>query len=242
MDEHPQSAGPLRRELRGLKERGCTLLVVEDVRGVETICHRLGGHDGTPRRRCYVPITTTVASVLARHAPGPRRGEYLGIVDATGAEPTRATASPLEPGQLDVNADWYTSIDDLDDIGELGRQIETHFDRFVRSAGEPAPGEIRLCVESLDPFFDRFDPGATAEFETFLHDVSRLVRERRAIAHFHVAPGTVRTHEEVETSFDATVQVRTDEDGTVTQRWTIHESGIETGWLPLARETSLPEW
>lgn len=234
MDIDRQSADPLRRGLLDLKERGCNLLVINDAPGVEVVCDRLGGHANHGRRRCYVPITTTVTSILDRHAPAPMRSEYLGVVDATTAA-TRATASPIQPGRLDVNAEWYTPLENLADLPELARLIETHLDRFADRAGRLDPGEVRLCVESLDPFLDEPETDGSADVGAFLDSVTDLVRERRAIGHFHVSSGMAGiARAPFESFFEATVRIRTD-DGTVHQRWMLHDAGVETDWLPLER-------
>lgn len=234
MDIDRQSADPLRRGLLDLKERGCNLLVINDVRGVEVACDRLGGRASHGRRRCYVPITTTVASILDRHAPDPRRSEYFGVVDATAAT-TRATASPIQPGRLDVNAEWYTRLEDLADLPELARLIESHLDRFADRAGRLESGEVRLCIESLDPFLDEPEATGSADVGAFLDSVTDLVRERRAIGHFHVSTGMADvTRASFESFFEATVRIRTADDGTVQQRWTLHDAGVETDWLRLA--------
>lgn len=225
-------SAPLQRCLRDLKERGCNLLVVNDAEGVDAACDRLGGQDRFGRRRCYVPVTTTVASVLDRHAPSPRRGEYLGVIDATSAGAVRGTAAPIQPGHLDADAEWYTRLDDLGDLPELARLVGTHLDRFA-DRGEPLdPGEVRLCVESLDPFLDVPDVDA-ADLEAFLESVTELVRKRRAIGHFHVAAGTPpAVRATYEPYFDATLRIRAD-DGRVQQRWSIPDADLETDWLPL---------
>lgn len=227
---------PLRRGLLDLKERGCNLLVVNDPGGVDAVCHRLGGHVSHGRRRCYVPVTTTVASVLERHAPSPRRGAYFGVVDATAAGTVRGTATPIEPGHLDVDAEWYTRLDDLRDFPALLDLIEIHLDRFADRGGPLDPAEVRLCVESLDPLLD--DPDVDGDdVRAFLESVTSLVRRHRAIGHFHVAAGTVgEARTAFERPFDATVYVRSADDGTVQQRWSLHDADVETDWLPLERQ------
>ena len=222
---------PLRRDLLDLKEQGCNLLIVNDAASVDAICSRLGGQTRHVRRRCYVPITTTVASVLERHSPSPRHGAYFGVVDATSAGAVRGTVAPIQPGQLNANAEWYTRFDDLRDLSGLARQIESHLDRFGTQGGPLEPGEVRLCVESLDPFFDDIDTDA-GEVQSFLESVTQLVKSHRAIGHFHVASGTA-PEIAFEPLFDATVRIRTTDDGIVQQHWTLHETDVETDWLPL---------
>lgn len=233
-----RAASPLGRGLLDLKERGCSLLVVNEAGGVDAVCNRLGGLARHGRRRCYVPTTTTLPSVLDRHAPSPRRGAYLGVVDATTAGSVRGTATPIQPGYLDVEAEWYTRLEDLADLPELARLIETHLDRFAERGGPLDPGEVRLCIESLDPFLD--DPEVdAADLRAFLDSVTTLVRGRTAIGHFHVSPGAVpEVQPALESYFDATVRIRTADGGTVQQRWWLRDADLETDWLPLdARES-----
>lgn len=227
---------PLRRGLLDLKGSGCSLLVINDPGGVDAVCDRLGGRTRYGRRRCYVPVTTTVTSVLDRHAPSSRHGAYLGVVDATTAEAVRGAATPIQPGRLDVDAEWYTRLQNLWDLPELARLIETHLDRFAERGGPLDPGEVRLCVESLDPFLD--DPDVDGDdVRAFLESVTSLVRQRRAIGHFHVAAGTLgEVRAAFEPCFDATVRVRTADDGAIQQRWTLHDADVETDWLPLEHQ------
>ena len=234
MDSNPSSADPLRRRLLDMKGQGSNLLVVNDAGAVDAVCHRLGGHADRERRRCYVPITTTLASVLARHAPRPRRSDVLGVIDATTARPVRAMATPLQPGDVDTNAEWYTAFEDLNDLQELVRSIESHFARFADLAESTRLGEIRLCLESLDPILDGNTVTGDDEIGTFLHSVTALVREYHAIGHFHVAAGLADDiRASIEPFFDATVRVRTTDGGTNQHQWTLHDDEIDTGWLPL---------
>lgn len=224
---------PLTRNLRELKEQGCSLLVVNDAESVDAICTRLGGESHHERRRCYVPITTTVASVLDRHAPTPQNGALFGVVDVTATEAVRGIATPIQPGQLDVDAEWYTRIDDLRDLSEIVTQIEGHLGRFADRGGAFGPGEVRLCVESLDPFLGQ--DGDDPDLQQFLESVTQLVRDHRAMGHFHVASGTApEMLAAIEPYFDATIRVRTTGDGTVQQRWILRDSDLETDWLELA--------
>lgn len=246
MDIDSQAGESLRRELRALKARGCSVLVVNDPDGVDAICRRLGGDDSRVRRRCYVATTTTLASVLDRHEPTPRRGDHLGLIDARTVDSTRSVAAPIQPGDLDETADWFHRIDrfgddphadgpDDDRFGELLAAIEATFRRFDDRAPARRPGEYRLCVESLDPFLDD-QTASDEEVLSFLEALTSLVRDNCAIGHFHLASTTASdVRDGIEPLFDATIRVRTTESSGVQQRWRLHEAGIETDWLPVSR-------
>lgn len=231
MSRNDQDAQLFGRQLNGLKQDGCNLLVVNDAESADAVCRRSLGEQ---RRHLFIPTTTTVKSVLDRHAPTPRDSSMLGVIDATAAAPTRSATAINGPANFDTTADWYDRIDHLDDLGQLGRLANNHLTRFSR-AESAIPGEIRLCFESLDPFFDSPD---TERLFKFLHLLTARVRDVQGIGHFHAASGIDGTDLDIVTSlFDATVHVHADAD-TIRQRWQLHNSGYDSGWINIQTQDS----
>jgi len=225
------------RRLNDLKQRGCNLLVVNDAESAPAVCGRLLGDPGEQRRHLFIPTTTTMASVLSRHDPFPKTPDRFGVVDGTTAERTRSLASPQRPGDLDANAEWYTELDRLDDLLALGRLVDEHLSRFEAAA--LSPGEVRVCMESLDPLIDVFDP---EELFRFLHLLTARVRALHGIGHFHMATGLdSELADLLEPLFDVTIRSRETEEG-VQQRWRLHDSGYDSGWLSMHAGDSTPRF
>lgn len=218
------------RQLRALKWQGCNLLLASDVESERDVCRRSLGHPEEARRHLFVPTTTTVRSVLSAHG-GSRDPTTLGVVDATAATPTRTVATAQGPGDVDPAAEWYDAVDGLRP-GEIGPAVMAQLDRLASPT--PEPGELRVCVESLDPFLDAV---AGEPLFALLHILTARVRELRGIGHFHVAGGaSMAPLEPYRPLFDATVRVETTADGR-RERWLLHESGDDTGWITREPET-----
>jgi hypothetical protein len=225
--EHAQAFS---RELAALKRRGTNLLVVNDPGGSHAACSRLLGGSDLDRRHVFVPTTTSLEHVLDRH--GPRRTDppYFGVVDASTA--TRRGATAVAPGgnttQPVPDRAWYSTVDDLGDADELFRQIDQHLTRIAEDAD--SPGEVRLCIDSLDPLFEAMQPETLFQF---LHAVTSRVREERGMGHCHIAAGVdEEAIATVEPLFDATIFVEHTDD-TIRQRWRLHEADQETDWFAL---------
>lgn len=237
MDEDRGETGTFTDKLERFKRQGCNLLIVNDVGSEPVACRRLLGDPQEHRRHLFIPTTTTLPSVLDRHDPLPRNSTILGIIDATQAERTRSTVSACSPQTVDTSADWYDTLDELDDLGQLGCIVHDHLVRFA-SADTPSPGEIRVCMESLDPFLDCVDIG---DLFQFLHLLTSRIEQFQGIGHFHLAAGTSQEIISVlEPMFDATVQVRVSADGAVKQQWTLQESGLQSDWLQMKSHENQP--
>lgn len=208
------------------KRHGCNLLVVNDVGSESVSCTRLLGDAGERRRHLFIPTTTTLTAVLNRHDPIARNPTMLGVVDATQARRIRSNAAAPVPD----TADWYEALDDLADLGQLSQTVHDHLRRFA-SDETTSPGEIRVCVESLDPFLDCV---GVERLSQFLRSLTDRIEQFQAIGHFHLASGTSQTVvDALEPIFDATVRVRASTGDAAEQRWTLQESGLESDWLPL---------
>ncbi|GAD51725.1 hypotheical conserved protein [Halarchaeum acidiphilum MH1-52-1] len=225
------------RELATLKRRGCTVLVVDDPgRGTSAACERLLGGDDLDRRHVFLTTAAPVDDLLARRSADPhgRDPATLGVVDATSATPTRSAVADTS-ASASVSADpsprdpdWYDAVDDLDDLGELFALVEKHVQRVAD--GDTDPGEFRLCLDSIDPFFDAVEEESLFRF---LHLLTSTVRDVHGMGHVHTTgdpeSDPVTT---LEPLFDATVYVDAGTDR-VRQRWVLPDAGIETDWFPL---------
>lgn len=225
-------AATFSRQLASLKRQGCNVLVVNDRQASDVICERLlGGHD-LERRHLFLPTTTPVDEVLDRHRPRRTDPGALGVLDATGANLARSITVDSSTGpDLDGTAggEWYESIDDLSDLEALFESFRTHLERIEPAA--PAPGEVRFCLDSIDPFFDAVDE---EELFRFVHLVTSAIRERRGMGHFH-ATATIGNPvlSTIEPLFDATIYVDVGPDGEPKQRWRLHEHDLLTDWFTL---------
>lgn len=231
MGAETTTAETFSQELATLKRKGCNVLVVNDPGGSDAACERLLGGSDLDRRHVIVPTTTSVSHVLERHEPRRTDPAYFGVVDASTAtrNATQSVPSPDSGLTVDAGSAWYTKAEDLSDADTLYRQIDEHVTRV--SADADAPSEVRLCIESLDPFFDVM-PEAT--LFRFIHAVTSRVRAERGLGHYHIAadvdPAAIAT---IEPLFDATIYVEMADDGTVRQRWQLHDSGQITDWFVL---------
>lgn len=216
-------------QLDELKRRGCALLLVTEPDGEPVACDRLLGHDVHQRRRLFVPTTVPVATVLDRCGRTEPDASNLGVVDVTTTARSVAAQGPVTDGP-DLDDSWYDSVDDLRALDRIAAKAFDHVSRFERT--DPDPGEIRLCLESLDPFVDCV---SDERLFAFVHQLLGAVRTALGMSHVHVSAAfPAETRRLLRPLFDATVHVRSGEDGQE-QRWEVHESGYETEWLPYDR-------
>ncbi|GGN17687.1 DUF7504 family protein [Halarchaeum nitratireducens] len=221
------------RELAALKRRGCAVLVVDDRgRGSTAACERLLGGGGLERRHVFLTTDAPVDDLLARRAAGTheRDPDSLGVVDATSAIPTRSAAASAPAGSEPSPAAraWYDAVDALDDLTALYALVEDHVRRVAHDDADP--GELRFCLDALDPFLDAVDSEALFRF---VHLLTSTVRKAGGMGHVHTASDPRRDPlATLEPLFDATVHVDADTGG-VRQRWELTDAGIETDWFPL---------
>jgi hypothetical protein len=226
MEAHTRGSPELTRELRTLKRRGCNVLVVSDAAAADCACRRLLGEPSLDRRYVFLPTTAGVADVLARcPTDDPRR---LGVVDAATATRTRSAAPESVGPALGRRDDWRSRVDALDDLSLVVELVAAHLDRVAPA--DPGPGDVRFCLDALDPFLDALDADRCFRL---VHALAGCVRSVGGMGHVHVADAIDdRDRRALEPVFDATVRVESG-DGGPRHRWRLHDAGYETDWLPL---------
>lgn len=222
-------------ELAELKRGGCNVLVASDAPGRDPACQRLLGAPELDRKHVFLTTSTPVSTILDRHEPRRTDPRSFGVVDATSATRSTAAASASTgPAMPDTRAgdDWYTRVEAAAGLGTLYDTTRQALDRVAASAD--APGEVRLCLDGLDPLVEAVETGDTTEEELFrfLHLLGSAVRDVDGMGHVHVsetvAGDVLGTFEPL---FDATLTIETTANGTARQRWQLHDSGRETGWF-----------
>lgn len=239
----------LNAHLQSLKQRGANVLVLTGPSD-STVCQQLLGSDSLVRRRLHVrtrgksnPVPSTdperfglievpgetVRSALHdthRHRHYDSATEY-GVVEPQTPHRTRQSLTPDRTSDAPA---WFSRPEQTWELATLARHIHDHVTRF--EAAHPAPGEIRLCFDSLDTLVD---DTTELELSRFLHVVSGRVRAARAIAHYHLSASIspkALSRFEGKGLFDATVETRHASDGPQ-QRWTLHGRSLQTDWLRL---------
>lgn len=227
-------------ELASLKRGGCNVLVVSDAAGRDPACERLLGAPELDRRHVFLTTSTDVSTVLDRHRPRRTDEASLGVVDATPGRATRsaAAASPAAEGagpsidSAPITEDWYDRVESLTDYDGLFHAARDALDRV--SEDVDGPGEVRFCLDGLDPLLEGAEREGVAEESlfTFLHLLTSKVRAVDGMGHFHVSEQVGDDHlGTFEPLFDATLHIDTDETGAPRQRWELHESGRVTDWF-----------
>ena len=225
-------------ELAALKRDGCNVLVVSDAPGRGPACERLLGAPELDRSHVFLTTSPDVSTVLDRHRPRRTDAGSFGVVDATPAAGTRSAAasSPTADGPTLGTADvedWYDRVDDLTDFDALFAATKQALDRVAVDAD--GPGELRFCLDGLDPFFGAVEGDDGADDEAlfrFLHLLSSAVRQVDGMGHFHTSASVDEDDlATVEPLFDATLSIEATASGAVRQRWRLHESGRVTDWF-----------
>lgn len=215
--------------LAALKRRGSNLLVVSGPDATDRVCRHLLGDSDAARRAVFVPTTVGVSDVRNRWS-GPEDPDRFRVVDVTGTRsPDVVGGGGLGPHGVAGQADdetWYHPVEDPDDLPAIGDAVRAAVDALA--VDDPDPGTVRLCVDSLDPFLDTATEEAVFRL---VHVLTATVRHVGGMGHVHLAADATTTHRSLfEPLFDATVIVEAGPDG-VRERWRLHDSGYETGWL-----------
>lgn len=115
-----------------------------------------------------------------------------------------------------------------DGLETLEREVDDAVSGIEATHGSFEPSQLRVCVDSLVPLVDEYGLQATYAFLRRLTDV---VRERRAMAHYHLQVPLDDSHVKALTPlFEAVIELRDGPDGPE-QRWQLTEYGVSTDWI-----------
>lgn len=209
------------RRLGRLKTTGCNLLLVgrvpDDV--LATASRKLLGDDTQHRLRLFVLTDAERATVRERLTA--RNGQ------TSAADAVLAYASDDPPALADEDATVRADIDG--DLAALTAAIDEEIAAMDAAAGGLEPAQLRVCFDSLEPLVADHGVRAVA---SFLDDVTDRVDEANGMAHY-VLPveRDHRTVARLDSTFDATIEYRTAENGQ--ERWHFPGSELSTGWFPL---------
>lgn len=203
---------PFADELARLKRRGSGILVVSEGDG-PTVCRDLLGSDEEGRRRVLVRA--------AEFEELPVPGDDAIVVEAT-ARDSRST-SAYDPGSIGAYVAGGC------DVGTISTAVRNEIERVAADGLDP--GELRVCLGSLDPALERHDVDTVA---AALDEVFETVRAADGMAHVHL-PADVEAPvvERLRPTVDVTLQTRSTPGGIHQQRWRLHAAGIDTGWLQM---------
>lgn len=113
-------------------------------------------------------LTTAAAGTDAPSSPdGPR------------PEPGGPSVDEFSPGA--VSADGTTVLEETT-LSAFGERLTREVAALYRTAGDLDPGQLRLCLDSLDHLTDGYDD---AQVLRFAHLVADQVRNYDGMAHFH---------------------------------------------------------
>ncbi|WP_135822596.1 DUF7504 family protein [Halostella litorea] len=210
----PSEGTEFSQSLAALKRDGCNVLLVGDAlrRADRRACSRLLGDDADDDR-CRLFVFTDADGARER------------LPEAVGVG-TRALVQHDGDGNLPAGA---TAVD-ARMLSVLCREFVAVVDEFEAERGGLAPGELRVCVDSLRPLLNGY---ASENVFRLLHMLSARVREADGLGHFHLP--VARDADAVnllEPLFDAVVEVRADGGG-AEHRWHLRESGVSSDWIDL---------
>lgn len=212
--------GTFSRRLAELKEAGSLLLVMgEDARARSAVSAQLLGDQDAGRRPVFVLL-----------------GRDRSIID------DRLPGAPVDASQV-VEHDFPRSADaqsgadgpgaspPVESLAALAEALDTAVASAANGAdGTLAPGELRVCLDSLTAAVDGFDRPAV---EAFLDDLRATVTGRAGMAHA-VLPlaGVPDRYGWLPDAFDAVIETRTVEDR-AQERWRLADDELVTGWFPV---------
>jgi len=116
----------------------------------------------------------------------------------------------------------------VDSISGLGTALVDAIGRLEPRTSEP--GELRVCVEALEPLRRRYDDETVFRF---LHLLTNRVRAADGLAHVHLSTGPdAELASTLRSLFDGVVTLRT-AGGVPEERWHLAEPELTTAWLPV---------
>lgn len=191
--------------LETLKRGGSNVLLVGDADAHVRARERLhGGSDDKPR--CDLVVTTD-RSVESVHPYGGKTELVVFRPDGRPDDHTVRDAETLD----DLGTEF------VDAIGDLERETEGL-----------GPGELRACVDSLEPLLEDYPLEAVFRL---LYVVTTRTRLVDGVGHYHLHRD--RSHETVhllESLFDAVVELRL-RDGVPEGRWHLRDLNATSDWL-----------
>ena len=217
-------AASFAKALASLKRRGSNLLLVGPAYESAHLpaSRRLMGDADSPRERLLVLTDRDVekGTRLPNGAEPVRTVEHRSL--------TRSAARPApSPCPLFISGPDGEPHDSLVSLGnEIADEIEAADDR----AGGLAPGQLRVCLDSLAPLIEEHDRQRVV---AFLHAMTSDVDRVNGMAHYHLpVPTDADVVGFIEPLFDAVIELRVGSDGPQ-QRWTLTDGRGSTDWLAL---------
>jgi hypothetical protein len=218
------------RMLDELKRRGSSLLILgsPDPTLRRTISRRLLG-DGSAetRRRLFVHAGDPVATPDV--AAGPANDGTARVV-ARSTETRASAASSPSPTAGSPSGIPRRTVDG-GRLGTLASVVGEEIHALERRAVGFSPGELRLCVDSLDPMLaDR----SASELRRFAEATGNRVRAASGMAHSHLSVDrSSAVVGEIAPAFDGLIELRSGVDGSPEHRWTFTDRDVESGWITL---------
>lgn len=197
------------RSLGALKQRGCSLLITGSARDgshLQLSRQLLGDADTGSRWRLIVATDT---SGVGTRCPDAEEENTCRLIDRRPAMRSSAvragSSSPLE-------------------LPVLEREMLGVIDEFDADAGGFSPGQLRVCVDSLQPLIDKHGVPAV---KSFLETITEQIRENHGMGHFHLPVDHERALvSQLIPPFDIRIELQ---DGA--HRWHLLEDDIRTDWL-----------
>ncbi|MFC7229618.1 hypothetical protein N0B31_19625 [Salinirubellus salinus] len=211
-----ETAERLREELQALRESGCTILVVGEV-PAEVSREACAALAGGPERE-LVTVETGGGCTCGGVGRDPSHTRTVRWADrARGAATTAGDHTGTDHG----------TVTEATTLSELGEATAAAVDR---AAADTAPGELRVCIDSLGPLVE-----ATSERSVFrfCHQLNATVRAAEGLGHVHLPVAREAERAAILGAlFDVTVELDLF-GGKPRQRWFLHEAGIVSDWLPI---------
>ncbi|MDY6818246.1 MAG: hypothetical protein SVG88_06250 [Halobacteriales archaeon] len=225
MDTERRRAETFADKLGALKRSGCNVLVLHGPGETGRIREDLMGDPSERRRRLFV---TTIGGAIEGTASA---AQSSAIIDATPTD-TRSTASAATGSTVaDLDVTPRTRLEDDSDLSELARLIDQEINGFDAVADGLESGELRVCIDRLEPLVERTDEEALFQF---LHLVTTRIRDANGMGHFHAAADAEESLiTTIAPLFEICVHVRTTANGVLQQRWRLRDADIDTGWLQM---------
>ena len=219
-------AASFAKALASLKRRGSNLLLVGPAYEAAHLSasRRFMGDADSPRERLLV-LTDRDAERETRlpdDADPVRTVEHRSLTRSTAATSPAPSPAPLSVAGPDGEPH--------DPLVALGNEVADEIEAADERAGGLAPGQLRVCLDSLVPLLEEHDRQRVI---AFLHAMTADVDRVNGMAHYHLAAD--RRDDAVcdlMPLFEAVVELRV-EDGVTEQRWHVTDHGVVTDWLPL---------